>query len=67
MTTLQDRTDDSGLGFNGNAIGGNDRDGDCNMNKGQEIGLVATRQTALASMAVGWVLAMVTVTLCIVM
>ncbi len=37
------------------------------MNKGQEIGLVATRQTALASMAVGWVLAMVTVTLCIVM
>jgi len=48
-------------------VAGNDCHGDCNMNDGHEIGLVATRQTALASMAVGWVLAMVTLTLCIVM
>lgn len=53
--------------FNDNAVAGNGRSGDCNMNDGHEIGLVATRQTALASMAVGWVLAVATVTLCIVM
>lgn len=37
------------------------------MNDGYELELVTTRHTAIASMAVGWVFAMVTLALCIVM
>lgn len=49
-----------------NVVAGNDHSGERNMNDGNEIGLMATRHSALASMAVGWVLAMATLALCVV-
>jgi hypothetical protein len=48
-----------------NVVAGNDHTGERIMNDGNHIGLIAGRNSALASMAVGWVMAMAVLALCV--